>query len=277
MEQPSEQTVTVAERGQPESGEGKDEKTTWLSRVTGLFFAILGFAPLIVGFLISDFRIASTVALSLALFNFTISYFSYRAGRTRTWPKVLDCIFLSLFAVLTALTWADQKRDDVYKYWSSVIINGGMILGMVISWLCGHPFVTDYMQDSLDIDKEGLSHPMVRHHIKIMTSIWLIIFVLMEASCLVGAIRSLYPPEPSQDFVQAFSQPGYIQFIILGFGSVFNIVYKKYNQRPQAKTDVANKYDKEIQEWMMLHPHHKFSKQYRERKEREAVLLLEEH
>ncbi len=142
---------------------GGEGKKAWVSKLLGLFLHIMGFAPLICGFVFSDFRLGSSVALGIALLNFVLSFLSYRAGRTKTWPKVLDVIFISLFGVLTILAWADQKRDEVYKYWSGAIINGGLLLGIIISWLCGHPFVEDYMIDSLGTDRTGLTFPLVRH------------------------------------------------------------------------------------------------------------------
>ena len=74
--------------------------------------------------------------INFKLINFSTTRLIQQLKLT-TWPKVLDVIFISLFGVLTILAWADQKRDEVYKYWSGAIINGGLLLGIIISWLCG--------------------------------------------------------------------------------------------------------------------------------------------
>ena len=242
----------------------------WLRRILGLFLSLMGFVPLVCAFVISDFRIGCLVALAGALLNFGISFWSYRSGRTKTWPKVLDCIFLGLFGVLTVLTWTDQSRDYVYKYWSGLIINTGLVAGVITSWLFGRPFVADYMIDTIpDMDEVGLTNPVARHHVRIMTGSWLLIFILMEVALLTGAVWSLFMPEPSQSFVLAFSQPGYVNLIVLGLGMIFNIGYSKYNRREDVKLRLRKAYEKDIKEWASQNPNHKFAEIYRERIARE--------
>jgi len=112
---------------------------------------VLGFAPWIVALAVPDFRYGCTAALGLTLVSFALENFLFRTERTMVFPKVLSTIQFALFVVLTILSWADRKNDNVYKNWAGVIINGGMALGCVIATLCGRPFVADFAADKIEV------------------------------------------------------------------------------------------------------------------------------
>jgi len=82
-------------------------------------------------------------------------------GRTASWPKTLDIIFIVLFGILTILAWTLPENRDTIKYFANVIINGGLALGVAITWMAGHPFIRSYIEDNVGI--EGSTYPVVKH------------------------------------------------------------------------------------------------------------------
>ena len=97
---------------------------------------------------------------------------------------------------------------------------------------------------------------------------------------MVGGVRSLFEPKPDQQFLYAFTQPGYITFILLGLASAFNVVYRRayQNQEGQRRARLAKRYEQEVNDWVSSNPEHPISERYREKlreeKEKDQFLKL---
>ena len=231
---------------------------------------VLGFAPWIVALAVPDFRYGCTAALGLTLVSFALENFLFRTERTMVFPKVLSTIQFALFVVLTILSWADRKNDNVYKNWAGVIINGGMALGCVIATLCGRPFVADFAADKIE-DEATASHPLVAHMLVVMNAAWISAFALMAAVAAVGALcNELIRPNLGENFQLAFTDPGYVSWIVLVFCFAFNYAYPAHLKSPKGRVAYARKHDRELAEWAAAHPDHEWAKKYHERTAAEA-------
>jgi len=231
---------------------------------------VLGFAPWIVALAVPDFRYGCTAALGLTGLAFALEYFLYRTERTKVFPKVLSTIFLALFVVLTVVSWADRKNDQNYKNWAGVIINGGIALGCVIATLFGRPFVADFAADKIE-DEATASHPLVAHMLVVMNAAWILAFALMAAVAAVGALcNALIRPNLGENFQLAFTDPGYVSWIILVLCFAFNYAYPAHLKSPKGKAAYARKHERELAQWAEAHPDHEWAKKYHERKAAEA-------
>ena len=91
-----------------------------------------------------------------------------------------------------------NDRENI-KYLSGVIINGGIALGVAVTWAFGKPFIKNYVEDNVGI--EGATHPTVMHMIKRLTTMWLVAFTLMTLVSLVPAVMQLQGSPNSTAFM----------------------------------------------------------------------------
>ena len=234
----------------------KPEEKGWLEWAAGGVRQLLGWVPLIVGLSITDYRIAVTAAFGMALVTIAYDYTWFRMGKTKVFPTTLSCIFAVMFGALTGLMWADDERSDDYLAWSGVMTNGGIVLGIGVAWAFGHPFVLDYMIDRFP-EKRTLTHPLMRHIIRVMTLGWMAVFLGMLLISLVGGLAPSAWAE-SRLFVLAFQFPGFMTFVILTIGFIFNAWYPSHFMRNWEKLEVV--YEKACMEWYEKNPDHEWSK-----------------
>merc|ERR1712060_723781 len=222
---------------------------------------VLGPLPWIVAFAVSkDFKYGFTAALGLTLLGFAFEYFLYRTERTKVFPKVLNMINLSLFVALPVLLWADRANDQVYQDWAVVFVNGGMALGCIVATLCGRPFVADFAADKMP-DDATMTYPLVAHMLVVMNVVWISAFALMAATAAVGALcNELIHPNLGLNFQLAFTDPGYVSWIILMACFAFNYAYPAQVQSPKGKLAYARNHNRELSEWAAAHPNHDLAK-----------------
>lgn len=145
-----------------------------------------------------------------------------------------------------------NDRENI-KYLSGVIINGGIALGVAVTWAFGKPFIKNYVEDNVGI--EGATHPTVMHMIKRLTTMWLVAFTLMTLVSLVPAVMQLQGSPNST----AFMVCNIITWIILAVClTVAFWLYPEYFEKHQ--DEFTNMYKKEIEEWDKEHPDHEFAK-----------------
>ena len=175
-------------------------------------------------------------------------------GKTASWPKTLDIIFIVLFGILTILAWTLPENRDTIKYFANVIINGGLALGVAITWMAGHPFIRSYIEDNVGV--EGSTYPVVKHMVTRLTSMWLLAFTVMALVSLPPAIMYVQG-NPS---TTAFNVCNIISYIILGCCLTIAFwLYPAYFEKHQE--DIAKNYEEEIAEWEKEHPNHEFSQE----------------
>lgn len=92
--------------------EGSDSFSETVFKILDQLMGILEFVPLLLLLFVPDFKIAVTAAMGVAIFNNCFSYFMYKMGKTRSWPKVLDLMFLILFVAMTVSIWTKPETID---------------------------------------------------------------------------------------------------------------------------------------------------------------------
>lgn len=151
-----------------------------------------GWLPLVLTLAADGALLAYSAAFVAAWANvFCFSFAWYDRGRTYSWPKTLDLAFIVVTGVFTMLAW--YLPDDgvarvhimVYGF-SDAMVCGGLVIGVGVAWALGYPFVRSHVADS--VDEEGLSHPVLKHFVRRLTAMWLVVFSLMALVTLVPAI-----------------------------------------------------------------------------------------
>merc|ERR1712238_328186 len=224
---------------------------------------MLEFVPLILLLFVPDLTIAVTAALGVAIFNNCFSYFMYKMGKTRSWPKILDLMFLVLFFAMTVSIWTKPETIDFWWYWNGPISSFFTFFFVVVAWAFGYPFAKTFMEDEYGII--GSTHPFCQFCTRVATGTWAAVFFITGVIGLPGGILQAIGKTPSWEF---FSMMGWISCIPFILGMLISYVglpwyINKYEDK------IFEKHETEIMAWMVKYPDEKFTKMYEEDMEAE--------
>jgi len=223
----------------------------------------LSFVPIVLGYFISDFRIAVTAAMGFALCNMCFSYFMYKMGKTRSWPKILDICLLVITFIETVTIWTAPESADFWKFWGGSIVNFFQCFFLALTWVFGYPFTKTYLEDEYGLI--GSTFPFCQFAIRVGTGTWVAAFFVGGLIGLPGGILQAAGETPSQEF---FTMMGWIVFIPFILAILICFVglpwyLDKYDEA------ITKKYEKEIMVWYAKYPDEKFTKMYEEEMEME--------
>lgn len=217
-----------------------------------------GWLPLLLSLAADGALLAYTAAFVAAWANvFCFSFAWYDAGRTRSWPKTLDIAFIVVTGVFTMLAWylpkdgVNRVHTLVYDF-SDAMVCGGLAVGVGAAWALGYPFIRSHVADS--VDEEGIGHPVLKHFVRRLTAMWLLVFSLMAVVTLVPAIIHV----EGDDDGTAKTICLVSVYIILAFGLLATYwLYPAYFDKHI--DEVADLYPKEMEMWNAEHPDHEYA------------------
>jgi len=260
--EPSYTVVRSADDGSNDE-EGSDSFSETFFQILGLFMFGLSFVPIVLGFAISDFKIAATAGMGVALFNMCFSYFMYKMGKTRSWPKILDIMLLVIFFIQTVTIWTKPDTADFWKFWGGPIVMFFECFFLALTWVFGYPFTKTYMEDEYGLI--GATHPFCQLGTRVSTGTWVAAFFVSGVIGLPGGILHATGETPSQEFFRTIMLVGLIPFILAVLISFVGLPwYMAMNEEA-----IFQKYHQEIMAWYAKYPDEKFTKMYEEEMEKE--------
>mmetsp|Transcript_17805 Transcript_17805/g.38519 ORF Transcript_17805/g.38519 Transcript_17805/m.38519 type:complete len:287 (+) Transcript_17805:55-915(+) len=213
----------------------------------------MSWMPLVLS-LAGEGLLAYTAAFVAAWFNvLCISLIWYEMGKTYSWPKTLDIIFIVINGILTFLTWTIPDNMTTINSFSNTMICGGIVIGINVAWALGYPFIKSHVADS--VDEEGISHPILKHMIRRLTDMWILTFSLMALISLIPPIISIQ--DGSSGTVNTICLM--VMYVVLALALCISYwLYPAYFVKH--KDEIADLYLEEIQAWNKEHRNHKYAR-----------------
>jgi len=254
---------SAEEDGSDKEGGGSSSEKFF--QILGMLMFGLSFVPIVLGFAISDFKIAVTAGMGVALFNMCFSYFMYKMGKTRSWPKILDICLLVITFIQTVTIWTNPETADFWRFWSGSIVSFFQCFFLALTWVFGYPFTKTYMEDEYGLI--GSTFPYCQFAIRVGTGTWVAAFFVGGLIGLPGGILQAVGETPSEEFFRMIMLIGLVPFILALLICFVGLPWylDKYDEA------IFKKYSKEIMVWYAKYPDEKFTKMYEEEMEMEKA------
>ncbi|GBF97303.1 hypothetical protein Rsub_09994 [Raphidocelis subcapitata] len=124
---------------------GPPEREAWWLKALRKAGGYVSFGPMILAGALDDLRYATLAAVCLAVANFAASLLLYRLRVYRIWPKTFDLVNIAIYAIATAIAWAQPAG---VRLWMPVLTSGGTAGYFVGSLLGGRPFSLELAKES---------------------------------------------------------------------------------------------------------------------------------
>mmetsp|Transcript_66721 Transcript_66721/g.74750 ORF Transcript_66721/g.74750 Transcript_66721/m.74750 type:complete len:308 (-) Transcript_66721:124-1047(-) len=252
---------SAEEDGSDKEGGGSSSEKFF--QILGMLMFGLSFVPIVLGFAVSDFKIAVTAGMVVAIFNMCFSYFMYKKGKTRSWPKILDICLLVINFIQTVTIWTNPETADFWRFWSGSIVSFFQCIFLAIAWVFGYPFTKTYVEDEYGLI--GSTFPFLKFAIRVGTSTWVVAFFVGGLISLPGGILQATGKTPSDEYFRNIGFVSYVPFILAILICFVGLPW--YLHLYEAK--IFKKYETEIMAWYVKYPDEKFTKMYEEEMEAE--------
>lgn len=223
-------------------------------KVLVILLTIISFAPLVLGLLIPDKRVAATVATVTALFGNAFGYALYRLGRTVSWPKPLDIITLVIFLVETIWLWAYPESNDFWQAWFMSVLGFAQAAGVAFSWfVLGVPLARPFVEDQYG--RVGATHPFCRFAVRIASGVYFAAFVALGVLGLpLGLAWAAGRDRATAALVATIGT-----YVVLAVAYVLSFpALSWYMEKNEQK--IFEKYEDEVMEWMERYPDEELTK-----------------
>lgn len=237
-----------------------------MSKVMSLVNILEFLPPILPAIFSHNLDLAVTIAFGIAIMNMVLEFIWYKLGGSRIAIRVMSTSFAISYGAMFFLTHydsggvdVDPSRRDLYmRTWFDAITYGGIFVCLSVASMFGQSFVRDVLADTME--EAQLTHPIIQHITKRMTALWIFAFFGMAMVGLVGAIRGTGDsddddddrPPPSDLFVFAFQNSGFLGYVFLGIAVTGQVLYPKHLRN--TLDEKMEFYKDEIDQWNLDHP-----------------------
>ncbi|EIE18802.1 hypothetical protein COCSUDRAFT_83601 [Coccomyxa subellipsoidea C-169] len=198
---------------------------------------LLDWAPLIITTALgSDYlHLALILATAISAGNIVLDGLFRWWKIIKVWPKYLDVCFFITFGVTLILAYTIP--DSFVRRWLQVITMGGITVLITLGFLIGHPFTRDIAKEN--VPEEFWGQPVFKRTNVLMTSLWIVIFLIMTVSYVIVAATNANGKHDNGLFI-AFNYVVPLSFLFAGL--IFSKWYPghvRQKQRAMASPQVA--------------------------------------